>query len=534
MSFQPVNRSHGFGVSHILLCFFLFNTVSVLATEDQGVAKPDAMAILNKVSLFHQSIESLSVQIDKKSTSEKYGFKQTWKDSLDCRYVQPNQLSIVPLNGSSEPTFISDGRDMTTYIPLLHEYQQTSAPATMNGIISPWSGPGRIVSQLVPFIDFILLKQPAEEFTKLFPKMDYVERVTIDGVDCHHLKLHNKQLSWDFYINAGGNSNIVRFTPDLSAYAKLGESIHYQWDFKNWQVNQDISKADFEFNKPAGAKKVDNFTSKASEGNHALIGKPAAGFSLEKLGGGKIDLASHKGKDVVVLDFWATWCKPCVDAMPKLISVTNQFKGKGVVFYAVNVRESDERVKRFLASRKLDVTVLMDRTNRVAESYQVSGIPQTVIIDKNGVVSNVHVGFIPGMETKMVKELQDLLVEKQAVASNVDLSCQAVSFAKQKIKVGDKVALKLHAENLGSEIIESGTFNIRLKINNQEAYVGPAYVSLNASSSETIVIPEDLWHFEFTKPGKFKYELTLDSESHLDEKNEKNNRCMGELEIISL
>jgi len=142
-----------------------------------------------------------------------------------------------------------------------------------------------------------------------------------------------------------------------------------------------------------------------------LVGKPAPEFTANLLDGGKIDLASHRGKDVVVLDFWATWCGPCVAALPILSKVTEAYKDKGVVFYAMNQREEAETISAFLKAKKLDVSVALDE-GKIGSLYGVTGIPQSVIIDKNGVVQVVHVGFSPSLEQRLPQELDAVLAGK--------------------------------------------------------------------------------------------------------------------------
>ncbi len=145
---------------------------------------------------------------------------------------------------------------------------------------------------------------------------------------------------------------------------------------------------------------------------HELVGKPAPAFTLDTLDGGKVDLAAHKGKDVVVLDFWATWCGPCVQALPILTDVTREYRDKGVVFYAVNQREEAEVIGEFLKKKKLDVSVALDSQGKIGNLYGVEGIPQTVIIDKNGTVQIVHVGFGPDLRQRLPRELDAVLAGK--------------------------------------------------------------------------------------------------------------------------
>ena len=105
-------------------------------------------------------------------------------------------------------------------------------------------------------------------------------------------------------------------------------------------------------------------------------------------------LSKHKGKDIVVLDFWATWCQPCVISLPAIIEGASQFKDQNVVFYAVNKQQEKAVIKQFLSKMKLDTTVALDSNNKVSMLYGASSIPFTVIVDKAGIIKVVHKGAL--------------------------------------------------------------------------------------------------------------------------------------------
>ena len=140
----------------------------------------------------------------------------------------------------------------------------------------------------------------------------------------------------------------------------------------------------------------------------ALVGKPAPVFDLELLQGGRFKLAEMKGK-VVVLDFWATWCGPCLAAMPQVDRAARAFADQGVQLVAVNLEEAPKQIKSMLERHKLDLTVALDRDGVVAAKYQANAIPQTVIIDKEGVVSRVFIGGSAQLEDQIRDALKSLL-----------------------------------------------------------------------------------------------------------------------------
>ena len=146
-----------------------------------------------------------------------------------------------------------------------------------------------------------------------------------------------------------------------------------------------------------------------------LVGKPAPDISLAILEeqGIKFRLSDHQGK-IVILDFWASWCGPCLQVMPQIDKVAKEFADQGVELYSINLEESPEKIRAALKRLNLSMPVLLDRDGRIAEKYGATSIPQTVIVNREGTVSRVFVGASARFDEQLRAAVKTVLTGESA------------------------------------------------------------------------------------------------------------------------
>jgi len=142
-----------------------------------------------------------------------------------------------------------------------------------------------------------------------------------------------------------------------------------------------------------------------------LKGKSAINFKLENLDGKQVELSSLYGKGPILISFWATWCKPCLEEMTEFNKIYEDLKEKGFTFLAISTdnEKTIAKVKPFIKSRGYNFTVLLDKNSEVARKYYAQQIPYSVLLDKDGKIISSHLGYMKGDEKKLREKIISLL-----------------------------------------------------------------------------------------------------------------------------
>ncbi len=145
------------------------------------------------------------------------------------------------------------------------------------------------------------------------------------------------------------------------------------------------------------------------------VGQPVSEIVLPDLEGGTFRLSEHRGK-VVIINFWASWCPPCVDEMPSLERLHRALRDKGLEVVAISVDDSIEVIERFQRENGLSFTMLFDEDAKVAHGFQTFKYPETYIVDKEGRLLSKIVGPRNWITPAIMLEVVGLLKSDKPLA----------------------------------------------------------------------------------------------------------------------
>ena len=148
----------------------------------------------------------------------------------------------------------------------------------------------------------------------------------------------------------------------------------------------------------------------AALASSGMEGQQAPDFALKSSTGENLRLSEYRG-DVVMINFWATWCGPCRQEMPLLDELYTRYQRVGFNLLGVNIDDDSRKAMRMVSELGVNFPVLFDARKEVSELYKVDAMPVTVLVDREGTVRHVHHGYKPGYEIKYLDQIRSLLRE---------------------------------------------------------------------------------------------------------------------------
>lgn len=263
------------------------------------------------------------------------------------------------------------------------------------------------------FVRELMEINPYAAVMKDVRELQYIGTEKVDGLDCDRVRITGEFIR-DIWVTKSKAPMLLKVEPNMTASLseksqKAGNKILLSMVFKDQILGKSMNDGRFDVAHPADAKYVREFF---HEEGAQLIGKMAPDVTLPMADGSRIKLSSLRDR-LVVLDFWATWCPPCVMSLPIFAKASVPFKSKGVVFIAVNKGEPMSIAKSYLKSNHINVTLAADSDGRVASAFEVEGIPCTIFIGRDGVIKGVHVGIRPaGLAEGFAEDLNKFIAGK--------------------------------------------------------------------------------------------------------------------------
>lgn len=332
---------------------------------------------------------------------------------FDVAIEQPNKLRLEVTQGRGV-TLVSDGHSSISYIPFLKQYRKTPAPETMAHLIMGDPILSTFSAGATSFLWMMVDIQNADTFLADVSWMVDMGSEEIAGETYRRVFMQKRNVDMNIWIDPV-RLTVRRVVPDLAklVQTQAGAEVSMTLDFVDW--SEQVTADAFIYEVPSNARLVKQFGPNSQPPEKGLVGEAAPPFSLQNLAGETVTLQQHKDKQVVVLDFWATWCGPCRMTMPLIAELAAEYRDRDVAVYALNLKEPKPKIEDFLKKLNLDLDVVMDLKGTVGSAYSANSIPQTVIIGRDGRVKAIHIGFDPNLKAKLKKDIDTLLESHQLV-----------------------------------------------------------------------------------------------------------------------
>jgi TonB family protein len=431
----------------VAIAFVLVVTAIYGAAQDPNRANSqttatDAKAILNQVAETYKNLRSYHFEgrYTLEQVIESVGLKDEIKreELFVNAAIKPDRSRIESKNTHISVTSVSDGKAKWVYAPGPNEYTKTEEGPVRLVTSSP-------VGDSAPMAHLANATNLLDGYSRVADRLGEAkiigeETLEIGGrrSDCFVIEayyfvsstgIQSNTLTRKYWIDKSRNI-VLREIRNTEARMQWGRTIRSKmtYTFTVARVGEPIPDNLFTFVPPQGAKEVAELmpsqrpaatprptaaprpavTPRSAAPRAAdLVGKDAIAFALEDLDGNRVDLQSLKGK-VALLDFWASWCGPCVAELPHIEKLHTDLKDRGLIVLGVN-NEDAEVARAFVKRKGYTFTTLVDEGREVTMKYGVSGIPQVFIIDRDGKVKWHTLGYGPGKEFELRSAVEKVL-----------------------------------------------------------------------------------------------------------------------------
>jgi thiol-disulfide isomerase/thioredoxin len=355
---------------------------------------PEVRAILDQVRQAYASVPALSISgtfqgkldidgVQRNNTAEFTGlysssglFRNETRETTksDSATTQPASDALLGNNGAN----------IYLFFPERNRYQIIDAPKGKVTLDSLGENVADVLRNQNLSLALALSGDAETELLQDATSISRVEDVKIDGQACPTIQIVHPLFDQTLVIDPQTHL-LRRMIGDVSKNAvmkgaKVVKAALLTSDYTN-SPSASLPAAQFAWAPPPGAQELTT-----EDSNADLIGKPVPAFSLPDMNGNVVSDKTLKGT-TYVMDFWATWCGPCVASLPRVETISKDYQAKSVKFFAVDVQEDKATIQKFISDTKLAIPVLMDGDGKVEQAFDpLTLTPFTVVVDKSGIV----------------------------------------------------------------------------------------------------------------------------------------------------
>ena len=337
------------------------------------------------------------------------------KSTTEVAYLSPGKTRMEIKTSGTTMLDVSDGETTWVYNSMTKQYAKIPAA----------QGPAAVMAVMG-------IKLPDTSYIHTSYKTTGQETIDIDGqkYECWVVEM---QIS-EFSFASGPNDKVA--PPKVTGAVmtswidkKLGIDVQFTFAMtmqmggkdiemnqkvvkKGLKIDQPLAEAMFTFTPPPDAKEVKELNLFGMAAKSDLTGKPAPAFEVKTISGETFSLATLKGKPVL-LDFWATWCRPWRRSMPVLEKISIEFKNSDLVILGVNTGEDREVVEEFLKKAQFEYPAVLSGESGILESYKVTAYPTFILIGRDGKIVANEVGFGGEDQLRQMIDKAGLISKKQ-------------------------------------------------------------------------------------------------------------------------
>jgi len=354
-------------------------------------ATADPKGLLEKVAETYRNLKRYQFDFTLLTEIRSAAGRKSVETHIELTNVRPDKLRMLISGGLGEMQVYSDGAFSWVFVPPLKQYTRKTAGDAKATTADGSSRFAAIAMQVLEQFERI----SASVHTARSLRTEKLE-VGDTPVECLVVEVEleepdpGEKRVRTYWIDLQRNLvlKVVQFDK-LSGEATNALETEITTTFKKADINPSIPDSTFAFEPPADAKEVAAF--RRPRPAAIEIGSEAADFQLKDLEGREIHLKSLRG-NVVLLNFWASWCGPCRLEMPVIEKLHQQFHGKGLRVFGVNDEDIDT-IRDYVAEHEYSFPTLVDTNQQAMSLYRIRGIPTMVVIDREGKIAQYRLGL---------------------------------------------------------------------------------------------------------------------------------------------